>query len=187
MGHLTLTTPLSWKIFHRRVGLAMVSQGTKFEVSRFIHYEAMNGSTKCIKMGWFGMVSGHSRSWTMPPFEFDRAHTTLYWTLIETMRLSFSPSVRCRCWLGDRKGIRQKTEWWGTGMVICQERGLDLHMAQLMPLPLTVSCFSDIQIGFTFYQLTRVVPEKGPLNGCVCVYFLPLSRYSRLFVKSRRF
>ena len=59
-------------------------------------------------------------------------------------------------------------------MVICQERGVDLHMAQLMPLPLTVSCFSDIQIGFTFYQLTRVVPEKGPLNGCVCVYFLPL-------------
>jgi len=25
-----------------------------------------------------------------------------------------------------------------------------LHMAQLMPLPLTVSCFSKIQIGFTF-------------------------------------
>ena len=30
------------------------------------------------------------------------------------------------------------------------ERGADLHMAQLMPLPLTVSCFSKIQIGFTF-------------------------------------
>jgi len=38
----------------------------------------------------------------------------------------------------------------GTGMVICLERGADLHMAQLMPLPLTVSCFSKIQIGFTF-------------------------------------
>ena len=25
-----------------------------------------------------------------------------------------------------------------------------MHMAQLMPLPLTVSCFSKIQIGFTF-------------------------------------
>jgi len=25
-----------------------------------------------------------------------------------------------------------------------------LHMAQLMPLPLTVSCFSKIQIGSTF-------------------------------------
>ena len=35
-------------------------------------------------------------------------------------------------------------------MVICLEQGADLHMAQLMPLPLTVSCFSEIQIGFTF-------------------------------------
>ena len=35
-------------------------------------------------------------------------------------------------------------------MVICLERGADLHMAQLMPLPLTVSCFRKIQIGFTF-------------------------------------
>jgi len=36
-----------------------------------------------------------------------------------------------------------------------------------MPLPLTVSCFSKIQIGFTF--LVTAHPEKGPLNGCVCV------------------
>jgi len=35
-------------------------------------------------------------------------------------------------------------------VVICLERGADLHMAQLMPLPLTVSCCSKIQIGFTF-------------------------------------
>ena len=42
----------------------------------------------------------------------------------------------------------KKTEWWGAGMVICLKRGADLHMAQLMPLPLTVSCFSKIQIGF---------------------------------------
>jgi len=42
-------------------------------------------------------------------------------------------------------------------------------MAQLMPLPLTVSCFSKIQIGLPFwYRLTRVVLDKGPLNGCVC-------------------
>jgi len=53
--------------------------------------------------------------------------------------------------LGDRKGIRPvKTEWWGAGMVICLERDADLHTAQLKPLPLTVSCFSKIQIGFTF-------------------------------------
>jgi len=43
-----------------------------------------------------------------------------------------------------------KKEWWGTGVVICLERGADLHMAQLMPLSLTVSCSSKIQIGFTF-------------------------------------
>jgi len=44
----------------------------------------------------------------------------------------------------------KKTEWRSTGMVICLERGADLHMAQRMPLPLTVSCFSKIQIVFTF-------------------------------------
>jgi len=55
-------------------------------------------------------------------------------------------------------------------MVICLERGVDLHMAQLMPLPLTVSCFSKIQIELPFwYRLSWVVPEKGPLNGRVCV------------------
>ena len=50
-------------------------------------------------------------------------------------------------------------------------KGADLHMAQLIPLPLTVSCFSKIQIGLRFwYRLTWVVPEKGPLNGVrVCV------------------
>jgi len=40
----------------------------------------------------------------------------------------------------------KKLEWWGAGMVICPERGADLHMAQLMPLPLTASCFSKIQM-----------------------------------------
>ena len=55
-------------------------------------------------------------------------------------------------------------------MVICLERGADLHMAQLMPLPLTVSCFSKIQIGFTFLVPAHLgSPGKGPLNGCVCV------------------
>ena len=61
------------------------------------------------------------------------------------------PSVLRRCWLGGRKGIRPvKTEWCGAGVVICLERDADLHMTQLMPLPRTVSCFSEIQIGFTF-------------------------------------
>jgi len=44
----------------------------------------------------------------------------------------------------------KKLKLWGTGMVICLERDADLHMAQLMPLPLTVSCFRKIKICFTF-------------------------------------
>ena len=56
-------------------------------------------------------------------------------------------------------------------MVICLERSADLHMAQLMPLPLTVSCFSKIQIGFTF--LVPAHPgspgKKAVKRVCVCV------------------
>ena len=44
----------------------------------------------------------------------------------------------------------KKTEQWGAGVVVCLERSAHLHMVQLMPLPLTVSCFSKIQIDFTF-------------------------------------
>ena len=63
-------------------------------------------------------------------------------------------------------------------MVICLERGADLHMAQLMPLPLTVSCFSKIQIGFTFLVAAHLrSPGKGPLNECVCVLLTYLLTY----------
>jgi len=61
-------------------------------------------------------------------------------------------------------------------MVICLERGADLHMAQMMPLPLTVSCFSKIQIGFTF--LVPAHPgspgKKAVKRVCVCVFFFSL-------------
>jgi len=62
----------------------------------------------------------------------------------------------------------KKLEWWGAGVVICLERGADLHVAQLMPLPLTVSCFSKIRKRLVlpfWYRLTWVVLDKGPLNG----------------------
>ena len=58
-------------------------------------------------------------------------------------------------------------------MVICLARGADLHMVQLMLLPLTVSCFSEIHIGFTYLvPFARVVPEKRTVKracvrGCV--------------------
>ena len=63
----------------------------------------------------------------------------------------------------------KKSERWGAGMVICLERGADLHISQLMPLPLTVSCFSKIQIGFTFLVLAHLGSPGKRAVRCVCV------------------
>ena len=56
-------------------------------------------------------------------------------------------------------------------MVICLEQGADLHMAQRISLPLTVSCFSKIQIGFTF--LVPAHPgspgQRAVKRVCVCM------------------
>ena len=62
-------------------------------------------------------------------------------------------------------------------MVICLELGADLHMAQLMPLPLIVSCINKIQIGFTF--LVPAHPgspgKRAVKRVCVCVCLVLLS------------
>ena len=59
-------------------------------------------------------------------------------------------------------------------MVICVEWGADLHMAQLMPLPLILSCCSKIHIGFTF--LVPVYPgspgQRAIKQVCVCLLCL---------------
>ena len=61
-------------------------------------------------------------------------------------------------------------------MVICLERGADLHMAQRIPLPLTVSCSSKMQIGFTF--LVPAHPgspgQRAVKRVCVCVYCMQM-------------
>ena len=68
-------------------------------------------------------------------------------------------------------------------MVVCLELGADLHVPRLMPLPLTVSCFNKIQIGFTFLvpahpgspgqrAVKRVCVYMGTLHHlqCICDY-----------------
>jgi len=86
--------------------------------------------------------------------------------------------------VGQQEGhlVCKKTEWWGAGVVICPEPDADLHIIQLMPLPLTVSCFSEIHIGFTF-----LVPAQPGSPGkmavkrarvCVCVFYRNASLYS---------
>ena len=77
-----------------------------------------------------------------------------------------------------------KTEWWDADVFVCLERGADLHMAQLMPLPLTVSCFSKIQIGFVF-----LVPADPGSSGqraakkgvCVCFFFAVYCRLLNVY------
>jgi len=66
----------------------------------------------------------------------------------------------------------KKTEWWDAGMVTCLDQSANLHMAHLMPLPLTISCSGKSRLVLPFWwQLTRVVPDKIQ-EGCktvVCI------------------
>jgi len=66
-------------------------------------------------------------------------------------------------------------------VVICLERCADLHMAQLMPLPLTVSCFSKIQIGSTFLVPAHPgSPGQRAVKRCMCVHVLSALRTARV-------
>ena len=67
----------------------------------------------------------------------------LFLFFVNLCSISFSPLMLLVGW-------PVKIEWWGVGIGICLGQVADLHMARLMPLPPTVSCFSKIQIGFTF-------------------------------------
>ena len=60
-------------------------------------------------------------------------------------------------------------------MAICLERSADLHMAQVMPLPLTVSCFSKIQIDFTFLVPADPGSPGQRVVKRVCVFLCVLS------------
>ena len=82
------------------------------------------------------------------------------------------PSVLWHCWLGGMKGIWPVKNWAvGCWHGICLEQGADLHMAQLLPLPLTVSCFSKIQICFTFLVPAHLDSpgQRAIKRVCVCV------------------
>jgi len=92
------------------------------------------------------------------------------------------------CWVCAFSALTLLVEWQeghpackkqsgvGAGMVVCLEQGADLHMAQLMPLPLTVSCFTKTQIGFTFLVLDDLgnTRKRAVKRVCVCVCLLGL-------------
>ena len=70
-------------------------------------------------------------------------------------------------------------------MVICLERGADLHMAQLMPLSLNVSCFSKIQIGFTFLVLAHLGSpgQRAVKRVYVCVQCFTVDLLLKIIVQ----
>jgi len=85
----------------------------------------------------------------------------------------FLTSVLCHCWLGSRKGVQPvKTEWWGTGVVICLEWGANICVwsswCHCHPI---ISCSSKIQNCLPFWcRLAQVVLERRPLNGCSSLF-----------------
>jgi len=124
---------------------------------------------------------------------FDRAHTTSYSTLIETMCLSCAFSALTLL-VGRQEGhpACKKTVmvyWrgyvWSEVQTCIWSSWWHCHSLSL------ASVKSRLVLPF-WYRLTQVVLEKRPLNGCsvvvvVCVYLVPFSRCSRLLVKSRWF
>ena len=68
----------------------------------------------------------------------------------------------------------KKTEWWGAGMVISMERGADLRPSWCHCHSLSLASVKSRLVLTFWYWLTRIVPEKGPLNGCVCVCAVPV-------------
>jgi len=93
--------------------------------------------------------------------------------------------LRCS-WLGGWKGI-WPVKKLSAGMVICMLYA-DLHTVQLIPLPLTVSCFSEVQIGFTFLVPDYPgSPGKRLLNGCVSACVLGRASQFAIRIDSIRY
>ena len=93
------------------------------------------------------------------------------WYFIEVVEPAYSFSALTLL-VGRQEGhpACKKTEWCGAGVFVCLEQGADLHMAQLMPLhSLSLASVKSRLVVPFWCRLTQVVPEKGPLNGCVCV------------------
>ena len=97
-------------------------------------------------------------------------------------------SVLWHCWLSDRKGIRPVKNW----VVGCWRgylSGLRCRLAYRPADATATHClFASVKSRLVlpvWYWLTRVVPDKGPLNGCVCVWGSCGQEFSVLFFDSR--
>jgi len=110
----------------------------------------------------------------LPQLCLDAVYPDIYLFCVYFMPSMLIPPVLWRCWFGGRKGIRPVKNW-GVGcwrgylsgarcrLACSPADACHCHSLSLAPVK------SRLVLPF-WYQLTRVVPDKGPLNGCVCVY-----------------
>jgi len=96
------------------------------------------------------------------------------WLYIMTQ---FSALMLLVGWQEGHPACKKPSGWCWRG--ICLERGADLHMAQLMPLPLTVSCSSKIQIGFTFLVSAHQDSPGQRAVKRVCVRVCCINKYAK--------
>ena len=115
-------------------------------VSRNLHVWTPPNFCACWLWSWF--ISALAASWYIMYFQF----------------CGWCHAFQCFSALTMLVG-QQKGQWWNADMIICLGQGADLHMAQLMPLPLTISCSSISRLVLPFwYRLTRVVLTRVVLN-----------------------
>ena len=85
-----------------------------------------------------------------------------------------------RCWLGGRKGIRPEKNW----VVGCWRGYLSGARCRLAYGPLSLASVKSRLVVPSWYRITRVVPDKGPLNGCVCILVSAASNFVTFFRSS---
>ena len=137
-------------------------------------------SIRPIKIEWWGVGvviclewGASFKSWLVFTFVVPACNTVVPSVLV--------PSVLWRCWLGGMKGIRPvKTSggvlaWlsvWSKMETCIWPSWCHCHSLSL------ASVKSRLVLPF-WYRLTQVIPEKGPLNGCVCGTSLPRLSWKR--------
>ena len=92
--------------------------------------------------------------------------------IIYSIAQHFVPSVLWRCWLGGRKGIQPVKKLSGgvlAWLSVWSEVQTCIRPSWCHCHSLSLASVKARLVSPFWYRITRVVPEKGPLNGCVCV------------------
>jgi len=136
-----------------------------FFLKCYTHTQSFNGHlSETTRVGWY--QKKHSPTNTQETF------ILFYINFVLFSRSVLLICLQCFDAVGWAAGRRPACKKLSSGVLAwLSVWSKDLHMVQLMPLPLTVSCFSKIQIGSTFLVPAHLgSQDKGPLNKCVGVH-----------------